>query len=124
MALFSKKTEEKKDAAAKAPVAKAQTATQQGGASLSHILKHARITEKASMHQGAGVYTFDIAENATKRDIIAAIRALYKVTPLKVAVVTVRSKTRRSMRTGRVGVKKGGRKAYVYLKKGETITIS
>ncbi len=76
------------------------------------------------MHTAAGVYTFDVAERATKRDVIAAIRALYKVTPIKVAVVTIPSKLRRSMRTGKRAVKRGGKKAYVYLKKGETITIS
>ncbi len=76
------------------------------------------------MHSGQGVYTFDIAENANKNDVIAAVRALYKVTPRKVAVVTVPSKVRRNMRTGKVGVKRGGKKAYVYLKKGETINMS
>lgn len=128
MALFSRKTTDKKEKKAKAPV----TAKTQGAASstphigngLSHVLRHARITEKATMHTGAGVYTFDIAETATKREVIAAVRALYNVTPAKVAVVTIPTKVRRSMRTGRVGVKHGGKKAYVYLKKGETITIS
>ena len=91
---------------------------------VSHVLRHARITEKATMHSGAGVYTFDISESANKSDVIAAVRALYKVTPRKVAVVTVPSKVRRNMRTGKVGVKRGGKKAYVYLKKGETITMS
>jgi ribosomal protein L23 len=52
-----------------------------------------------------------------------AVKELYSVTPRKVAVVNVKSKERRNMRTGRVGVKRGGKKAYVYLKSGETITI-
>ena len=90
----------------------------------SHILKHARITEKASMHQGTGIYTFDVAQRATKRDIMRAVQQLYKVTPVKVAVVTVPAKKVRHMRTGRAGVKQGGKKAYVYLKKGETISLS
>jgi large subunit ribosomal protein L23 len=127
MALFSRKTDDTKEKKAKAPAAKAQNAAPMstaGKASLAHILRHARITEKATMHSGAGVYTFDIAESATKREVMAAMRALYNVTPAKVAVVTVPTKVRRSMRTGRVGVKHGGKKAYVYLKKGETITIS
>jgi large subunit ribosomal protein L23 len=89
-----------------------------------HILKHARITEKATMHSEAGVYTFDIAEEATKRDVIRAVQALYKVLPRKVAIVQVPSKMRRNARTGKVGVKRGGKKAYVYLKKGEKITIA
>lgn len=91
---------------------------------LSHVLKHARITEKASMQQSFGVYTFDIGRGVSKREIIAAVRALYQVTPLKVAVVTVPAKMRRSARTGKSGMTRGGRKAYVYLRKGETITIS
>src|SRR3989344_2216746 len=91
---------------------------------LSHVLKHARITEKATMHSADGVYTFDVAVDATKRDIMQAVHLLYKVTPRKVRVVTVRAKTVRSRRTGQMGVKGGGKKAYVYLKKGETITIA
>lgn len=98
--------------------------TVQSARDLSHVLKHPRITEKATMHQGDSVYTFDIAERATKRDIIAAVRAIYKVTPRKVAIVSVPSKARRSMRTGQSGVSKGGKKAYVYLRKGKTITIA
>lgn len=124
MALFSSKknTEEKK--AEKKPASASSAAS---GATIRGnvaVLKRARITEKASMHQGAGVYTFDVETRATKRDIIAAMRALYKVTPLKVAIVTVRAKARRSARNGKVGVSAGGKKAYVYLKKGETITLS
>ena len=75
------------------------------------------------MHSGAGVYTFDIAQSATKRDVMQAIQALYKVKPRKVAVVPVPSKMRRSVRTGKSGVKRGGKKAYVYLKTGDTITL-
>lgn len=90
----------------------------------SHILKHARITEKGSDMQAGSIYTFDVAPSATKRDIARAVRQLYKVAPRKVAVVTVPAKKVRHMRTGRAGVKKGGKKAYVYLKKGETISLS
>ncbi|RJQ33595.1 50S ribosomal protein L23 [Candidatus Parcubacteria bacterium] len=89
-----------------------------------HILKHARITEKASMQQAGNVYTFDVASNATKRDIVRAVQALYKVKPLKVAIVRVPEKKVRSMKTGKIGVKQGSKKAYVYVKQGESITIS
>lgn len=88
------------------------------------MLKHARITEKASMHQAASVYTFDVPAAVTKRDIARAVHALYKVQPVKVAVVKVPSKNVRSMRTGKRGVKRGGKKAYVYLKQGDSITIT
>ena len=79
----------------------------------SHILKHARITEKASMQQGGNVYTFDVASSATKRDIVRAVYALYKVKPIKVATVKVPEKKVRNMRTGKIGVKKGSKKAKI-----------
>jgi len=90
----------------------------------SHILIQARITEKATWHQGAGVYTFNVASSATKRDIVRAVQALYKVKPRKVAIVQVPLKKVRNMRTGKTGVKKASKKAYVYLKQGDVITIS
>lgn len=127
MALFGKKEKtEKKAVAAPAPVAKDAAVREFAGMphDLSHVLKHARITEKASMQQGSNVYAFDVAQSATKRDIMLAVRALYKVTPRKVAVVNVPTKTRKNMRTGREGLKRGGKKAYVYLKSGETITLA
>ena len=89
-----------------------------------HILQRARITEKASMAAEVGVYVFNVAADATKRDIIRAVHSLYKVTPRKVAVLPVPAKKVRHMRSGRIGVKSGGKKAYVYLKKGETLVIS
>ncbi|KKW19723.1 MAG: 50S ribosomal protein L23 [Parcubacteria group bacterium GW2011_GWA2_51_10] len=99
------------------------------GASSSAISNHAhvfvspRITEKATMHEASGVYTFDVAPGANKREIIAAISKIYKLTPRKVRIVQIPEKRKRSMRTGKRGVKRGGKKAYVYLKKGETINV-
>ena len=87
------------------------------------VLKNPRITEKATMHSDVGVYTFDVTESATKRDILKAVRVLYSVSPRKVAIVTIPKKWKRNMRTGKKGMQGGGKKAYVYLKKGETITI-
>lgn len=123
MALFGKKknTEEKK--AAPANVDALALRSLGGGRDISTILRHARITEKASMHQGLGVYTFDIARSASKRDVMQAVRALYKVTPRMVRVVSIPTKSRRNARTGKLGMTGGGKKAYVYLKKGETITF-
>lgn len=111
---------EKKEAAA---TSAAEVTSGGMGRDISTILKHARITEKASMHQAQGVYTFDIARSASKRDVIQAVRALYKVTPRMVHVVSVPVKSRRNARSGKLGMTGGGKKAYVYLKKGETITF-
>jgi large subunit ribosomal protein L23 len=94
------------------------------GSSVAHVLKSPRITEKASMHQSIGVYTFDVAISATKTQIAEAIRSTYKVSPRKIRIVQIPAKQTRSTRTGKRGVKTGGKKAYVYLTSGETITIS
>jgi len=126
MALFSRKTKEVEKTAATAPAAQKKSAAEVSGttmAGLMHVLRNPRITEKASQVQEASVYTFDIAPGATKRQISAAVRALYKVTPRKIAVVSIPPKKRRNMRTGKRGISPGGRKAYVYLKAGETITV-
>ena len=122
MALFSRT----KKAASKESVSKKEVsvASVSNVGDLSHVLKHARITEKATMHVESGVYTFEIADSATKNQVAQAVSALYKVRPRMVRVVRIPTKIRRNARTGKMGVKQGGKKAYVYLKKGETLTIS
>ncbi len=121
MALFSsKKNKDEKKAEVSAPKS---TSGVSMVSDFSHVIRHARITEKATMHSEQSVYTFDVAERANKRDIMSAVKKLYSVSPLKVRVVPIPSKAKRSQRTGKVGMKKGGKKAYVYLKKGDTINI-
>lgn len=92
-------------------------------ASLAHVLKHQRITEKASVLQERGVYVFDVASESNKRMVYAAVRQIYKVTPTKVRMVRIAKKIRKNMRTGQIGVTSGGKKAYVYVKKGDTINL-
>ncbi|OGG80310.1 50S ribosomal protein L23 [Candidatus Kaiserbacteria bacterium RIFCSPLOWO2_01_FULL_54_13] len=94
------------------------------GTDLSHVLRSPRITEKATMHQETGVYTFDVAERATKSEVRDAVRSLYGVVPRKVRIVPIPSKQKRNARTGMRGFARGGKKAYVYLKRGESITIT
>lgn len=125
MALFgSKKKEENEKPAAKAGPVKAPAPS--GGpsqAEYAHVFASPRITEKASMKESMGAYTFDIAQRANKREIFMAIKNIFKVTPKRIHIVQVPEKLKRNMRTGKRGVKKGGKKAYVYLKKGDTINI-
>jgi large subunit ribosomal protein L23 len=83
------------------------------------IIKNPRVTEKASFASEQNVYTFDISQSANKTEIKKAIFALYKVKPLKINVLTVPRKN--IMSKGKAGTKGGGRKALVYLKKGDKI---
>ncbi len=75
------------------------------------------------MSSGMGVYVFGVMPTASKQQIKSAIERAYKVRPRLVRVVTIPTKNVRNMRTGQSGVQQGGKKAYIYLKKGETITI-
>ena len=113
------KTEKK----AKAVVATPADAGVQTHVDVAHVLRNPRVTEKATMHSAEGVYVFDVATRSNKREIAAAIQKAYNVKPRKVAIVTIHSKNVRNMRTGKTGVKQGGKKAYVYLKKGDSITL-
>jgi large subunit ribosomal protein L23 len=83
------------------------------------ILKNPRVTEKASFAAEQNVYTFDITASANKTEIRKAIFALYKVHPVKVNVLRVPRK--KTMSKGKIGVRGGGRKAFVYLKKEDKI---
>jgi large subunit ribosomal protein L23 len=82
----------------------------------------ARITEKSALGAEKGIYTFNVARTATKSEIKKAIKMLYSVTPTKVAVTQITDKVK--VRRGVLGTKSGGKKAVVYLKKGDKIAFA
>ena len=86
---------------------------------MTNIIKNPRITEKSSFGIEQNVYSFDIERGANKTEIKKAIFALYKVKPIRVNVLPVPKK--KTFSKGIVGSKSGGRKALVYLKKGDKI---
>lgn len=91
---------------------------------LSHdqILLSPHITEKsvrASARDGERVYTFKVHAGANKQEVGKAIRAVYNVHPVRVAIINMPGKSV-NRRRGK-GLKAGYKKAQVYLKKGETI---
>lgn len=93
-----------------------------GGIELSGVLLRPHVTEKATDLSGRGVYAFDVRRDANKALVAAAVAAYYKVTPRKVAIINVRAKMAKNYQTGRtVAKKRGGKKALVYLKKGDKI---
>lgn len=78
-----------------------------------------RITEKSGMLSQGGIYTFEITTNANKQTISDAVKSLYKVQPVRVAIINSPSKN--VFVKGRRGVVSGVRKAIVTLKKGDKI---
>lgn len=88
---------------------------------LDSILIRPRITEKATASSEGGVYVFDVAQDANKFQIKKAINFLYKVEPIKINITKVPAK--RIIYRNKRGVKSGGKKAYVYLKEGDKISV-
>jgi large subunit ribosomal protein L23 len=106
---------------------KAAKPTSDAGANLTkapvRILLSPRITEKAAYMTMQNGYVFEVAMDATKRDVVAAVKALYKVTPVKVNIVVKRPRAYVARFRNRRGTKSGMKKAYVFLKKGEKIDL-
>ena len=129
MALFRKKkaedkvknviAQQKKNAVAPAPkvyLQKAILPKDEFG-----ILTKPHITEKSAIGMDNNIYTFEIARDATKPEIKKAIKTLYKVEPTKIRIVQIPGKTKnRGQKVGRTVARK---KAYVFLKKGDSINI-
>jgi large subunit ribosomal protein L23 len=81
-----------------------------------------RITEKSALGAEKGIYTFNVARTANKNEIKKAIKMLYSVTPTKIAMVQITDNVK--VRRGVLGTKSGGKKAVVYLKKGDKIAFA
>lgn len=89
----------------------------------SHILLNPRITEKGAYLSAVGAYVFNVAQNANKQQIAEAVQEIFKVVPRKITVVRIPRKKTTSRNNRRAGMTAGGKKAYVYLKKGQTIEL-
>lgn len=124
MALFSRNKKETKSAASSAVAAKPQARKALStDANLASVIIKPRITEKAVAKSEQNVYTFLVRPDATKYDVRAAITSIYNVTPVKVNIVKQAPRTYLSRAKGRHLTAKGTKKAYVFLKAGDTITL-
>ena len=120
MALFGKKKEAPVEKAVTAKAAKPGLAT---GHNIHGVLLKPHFTEKSVKMGDDNVYTFEVKRDATKHAIAAAVKALYNVTPVKVNTVNKLPAKRLKGSTGRMVKRTGLKKAYVYLKKGDSITL-
>ena len=82
---------------------------------LSRILLRPRITEKATIANEKRAYVFEVDPRATKKTV--------KEAPVKVNIVKIPAKKRVSQMRRVRGMKSGGKKAYVYLKAGDSISF-
>jgi large subunit ribosomal protein L23 len=122
MALFGKKKDTKRESKAaveKVDVSKAQPTDFNQSA----IVVAPRLTEKTVSLGDNNVYTFEVKKDATKYQVKQAVKALYDVTPVKVNIVNKRPAKRMVGSRGKEKHVAGMKKAYVYLKKGDTINL-
>ena len=122
MALFSRS--KTKTVEATAEVVKNTSKALVTDRNLAAVLIRPLITEKAVMQNDKRVYTFMVARSATKYSVSDAVTALYKVTPVKVNIVNKKPSSEMSGSRGRAVAVAGYKKAYVYLKKGDTISLA
>lgn len=122
MALFSSDT--KKDSKAKKVAPRARGVLVEGDSRVANVLKAPWFSEKALIGTENGVYVFDVPASVTKYDVSLAVQKVYSVTPRKINMVNLPAK-KVSMRTRRgVGTRARRHKAYVFLKKGDTIQFA
>lgn len=119
MPLFGKK----KDAAVETVPAKVVKASLPTDVDTSTIIKGLRLSEKTVNLGDQNVYTFNVRKDANKHQVKAAVQALYNVTPVKVNIVNKKAAKRTKGLSGKIVHEKGAKKAYVYLKEGDTITL-
>ncbi len=86
------------------------------------LILGSRITEKSAIEADKGIYTFNVAPIANKNEIKKAIKMIYNVSPVKISITQITKKV--VMRGGIMGVKQGGKKAVVHLKKGDKIAFT
>ena len=91
-------------------------------AKLSEVIRAPRVSEKtARLQEVSNQYVFEVATDATKADVKAAIEKLFAVTVEAVNVVNVKGKGKAfKNRAGRRG---DWRKAYVKLADGQSIDV-
>lgn len=109
----SKKIESTTEAPKAAPSSKAANAPA--------VLLRAIVSEKSTMNEGRGVYTFEVIKTATKIDVKNAVRLLYGVSPLAVRMINVEGKQVRFGQT--MGRRSDWKKAIVTLPEGTTLDV-
>ncbi len=134
MALFSSsqsETEENNDQADQAEEVQTDSQTKDSGSgkppkridnSRHDVIVRPHITEKATYLTDEGVYTFVVKKDAHKPQIKQAIKDIYGVNPRKIRTANLPKKQVQSRR-GKDGEKGGGKKAYVYLREGDSIEL-
>lgn len=85
------------------------------------MIERPLLTEKASNTSMQNAYTFVVSPEATKVELAKEIEKNYKVKPVKINIINLPGK--RVFVRGKAGIVSGKKKAIVFLKKGDSITL-
>ena len=83
---------------------------------------HPIITEKATSLSENNTVVFKVRDDASKKTIKKNIEKIFKVNVIKVN--TIKKKSKSKIIRGKIGYKKGYKKALVTLKKGQSIDLA
>ena len=86
------------------------------------VIRKPIITEKSTMASENGAVVFEVAIDAAKPEIKAAVEGLFGVKVKAVNTTITKGKTKRFR--GQMGKRKDVKKAYVTLEEGNTIDVS
>lgn len=86
------------------------------------VIRNPVVTEKSTMASEHGQIVFDVAMDATKTEIKAAVEALFSVKVKAINTLVRKGKVKRFR--GRIGVRNDVKKAIVTLVDGQSIDIS
>jgi len=86
------------------------------------VLRAPHVSEKSARLSEHNQYVFEVAPDADKKQVKAAVEALFNVKVEAVNLVNVKGKVK-SFRN-RAGSRSGWRKAYVRLHEGQTIDVT
>lgn len=87
------------------------------------IIKKAILSEKAYQDMETGIYTFLVDEKSNKKDIKIAIEKQFGITVVKINAARQPQKLKRIGKTRKFSKTAGGKKAVVWLAKGQSIEM-
>lgn len=87
------------------------------------VIRKPVVTEKSMAGQAKSVYTFLVAVESTKPEILQSVEKAFSVKVQDVRTVVVKGKTKRSRNQVHEGKRKTVKKAYVTLQEGHRLDI-
>lgn len=87
------------------------------------VLRQGLLSEKIYNQMESGIYTFLVNSDSTKNDVRKAVEGQFNVKVTKVNISKKPSKKKRVTETRKVVNTGAGKKAVVYLKSGDRITM-